>query len=477
MRNPNVLLICVDHFPGLLLGAAGHSHIQTPTLDRLCENGIRFDQAYSATPTCIPARRALMTGTTSKTHGDRIFKEKEPMDHSLPTMAQTFRDAGYQAYAVGKLHVYPQRDRIGFDDVILNEEGRHHLGGGKDDYELFLEREGYAGQEYTHGMGNNDYYVRPWHLPEAYHPTYWTTKEMCKTIQRKDPTKPSFWYCSYTAPHPPITPPNEYLDMYRDIGVDEPMIGDWAMDPENFPYALKKHQSRWLNLSKNDVKMMKMGFYAQCTYIDHQIRLLLGTLREEGLMDDTIIMLTCDHGDMLMHHNLLCKPPMYEYSSKIPMILVPNKESKVKQHHFIDHRLAELRDVMPTLLDLCSVNIPKTVEGISLVSGEMREHLYCEHHEGDKAMRMIRYKEYKLIWYPVGNQFHLFNLETDPFEMKNIGEDPKYASIKKELCNILLSELYGSDEKWVSNSKLIGEPDKEFIPIQERSYLGQRGWR
>ena len=92
------------------------------------------------------------------------------MDPSLPTMAQTFRDAGYQAYAVGKLHVYPQRDRIGFDDVILNEEGRHHLGGGSDDYERYLHDHGYGGQELTHAMGNNSYTVRPWHLPGAVPP-------------------------------------------------------------------------------------------------------------------------------------------------------------------------------------------------------------------------------------------------------------------------------------------------------------------
>src|SRR6056297_3057718 len=107
MKQKNVLLICTDHWPGLLMGAADHPAIMTPTLDRLCKDGIRFDQAYSTTPTCIPARRALMTGTTSKTHGDRTFRERAPMDPALHTLAQTFRDSGYQADAVGKMHVYP----------------------------------------------------------------------------------------------------------------------------------------------------------------------------------------------------------------------------------------------------------------------------------------------------------------------------------------------------------------------------------
>ena len=105
--RPNVLFICVDHWPGPLMGCMGHERVLTPTLNELANNGVLFTQAYSATPTCTPARRALMTGTTAKTHGDRTFREHEPMDPALPTMPQVFRDHGYQAYAVGKLHVYP----------------------------------------------------------------------------------------------------------------------------------------------------------------------------------------------------------------------------------------------------------------------------------------------------------------------------------------------------------------------------------
>ena len=104
--RPHVLLITTDHWPAALLGVAGHPTVQTPTLNQLACNGVRFTQAYTECPVCIPARRTLMTGTPPRTHGDRVFKPNEPMP-DLPTLAQTFRDAGYQAYAVGKLHVYP----------------------------------------------------------------------------------------------------------------------------------------------------------------------------------------------------------------------------------------------------------------------------------------------------------------------------------------------------------------------------------
>ena len=136
-RKPNILAICVDHWPGGFMGVAGHSTVSTPTIDQLARNGVRFSNAYSSTPTCIPARRALMTGTTARTHGDRVFSEWLKMPNR-PTLAQTLSEASYQTYAVGKLHVYPQRDRIGFHDALINEEGRHHLGLKADDYELFL---------------------------------------------------------------------------------------------------------------------------------------------------------------------------------------------------------------------------------------------------------------------------------------------------------------------------------------------------
>ena len=477
MARTNVLLICADHWPGPLLGAAGHERVLTPTLDRLAANGTLFTQAYTATPTCIPARRALMTGTTARTHGDRVFDEHLRMDPALPTMPQVFRDNGYQAYAVGKLHVYPQRDRIGFDEVILCEEGRHHLGGDDDDYERFLRQEGYPGQELTHAMGNNVYTTRPWHLPEHCHPTNWTVREMSRAIQRRDPTRPAFWYCSFIAPHPPVVPPQPYYDLYERLGVEEPVAADWAADPDGLPCALRLHRAKAPPMSEAEIRLARQAFYGQCTYIDHQIRLLVGCLREEGLLDDTILMFTSDHGDMLGHHGLWAKPPMFEWSAKIPMIMMPAAGCERSAPDQRDDRLAELRDVMPTLLDLCGVPVPETVEGLSLVSDSRREHLYCEHSEDERAMRMVRRGSHKLIWYPVGNRLQLFDVDRDPMEMRDLSGDPAHAGVLEDLARRLAGELYGSDERWARDGRLVGEPDREVAPAPNRGLSGQRGWR
>jgi arylsulfatase A-like enzyme len=473
--RPNVLLVCVDHWPGTLLGCEGHSHVLTPTLDMLAGNGVRFSRAYSEVPVCIPARRNLMTGCAARTHGDRRFKAV-PFPEGLRTMPQAFRDHGYQAGAVGKLHVHPQRNRIGFDEVILHEEGRH-LDIARDDYEQFLADHGVAGQEFTHGMGSNLYTVRPWHLEERFHPTHWTTRQACRMIQRRDPTRPAFWYCSYTQPHPPIAPLGAYLEMYRDLGVDEPFAAEWSRDMQALPLALQVHSNDRPRINARDTRMARMGFYAQCTYIDHQLRLLVGTLREEGILANTILMFTCDHGDMLGTHGLWAKSLMYEGSARIPMILAPAAKDARTGHHREDRRLVELRDVMPTLLDLCGLPIPPSVEGLSMVGPRQRDCLYGECYENERASRMLRTPRHKLIWYPHGNRLQLFDLENDPREMRDLAGDPAHATLLAELEGKLAGQLYGQDLGWVRDGRLAGAPTRTYAPEPVHGLANQRGWR
>jgi len=317
--RPNVLLVTMDQWPGKLMGAASHGAVLTPTLDHLARLGTRYPRTYSECPICIPARRTLMTGTAPRTHGDRVFLPAATMPE-LPTLAQTFRNAGYQAYAVGKLHVYPQRDRIGFDDVLLAEEGRPHLGA-IDDYDLYLAEAGHAGEQFGHGMNNNDYLFRPWHLPERTHVTNWITREAAKMVKRRDPRRPAFWHVSYTHPHPPLVPLESYLAMYRTLDVDAPLRADWADRP--LPRALATVRAHWGDqVPPARLAAIRRAFYALCTHIDHQLRVLFGTLREEAVLDDTIVMVTADHGDMLGDFGLWAKRLFYEGSAQVPMILM-----------------------------------------------------------------------------------------------------------------------------------------------------------
>lgn len=474
----NVLLICTDHWPGSLLGVEGHPAIETPTVDELARNGIRFSRAYSECPVCIPARRTIMTGTTPRTHGDRVFHEEWTMPR-LPTLASAFRSAGYQTFAAGKLHVYPQRDRIGFDDVLLAEEGRGQWGV-VDDYEAYLGDNGHAGRQFAHGMSNNQYVARPWHLPEHLHVTNWTTEQMERIIKRRDPQRPSFWYLSYTHPHPPLVPLPYYHDLYARREIDEPVVGAWAEDPANLPYKTKKswELGRWT--SPASVRAARVAFYALCTHIDHQIRRVIGTLREEGELDRTIIMFTADHGEMLGDHRLWAKRIFYENSTRIPMIVaLPDRAraggTRDARGCVVDDRLVGLQDVMPTLLDLSGIEPPEACDGRSMFEEGRRGYLYGEEGEGATASRMIRTDRFKLIYYPAGNRVQLFDLEEDPRECNDLDGTEAGNRIRSELVPMLVKELHGDDRSWLNREELVGIPEPEYRYQPRAGLFGQRG--
>lgn len=470
---PHVLLVTTDHWPASLLGAAGHPAIQTPTLDQIARNGVRFTNAYSECPVCIPARRTLMTGTPPREHGDRTFQVTLPMPE-MPTLAETFRNAGYQTFAVGKLHVYPQRARIGFDEVLLAEEGRPHWGV-VDDYDIFLGDRGYAGRQFDHAMSNNEYAARCWHLPEDCHVTNWTTREMARAIRRRDPTRPGFWYLSYTHPHPPLVPTSTYWEMYRDVEPLLPEIGSWAEDFDSLPFRLKGHRDGWHVDSEAQIRTALRAFYALCTQIDHQLRLVIGTLREEGVLDDTIILFTSDHGDMLGQHGLWAKRLYYENSANVPMLLMGTAGCDRVGENRTDSRLVGWQDVMPTLLDLAGIEIPESVTGRSMVADNPREYLYGECNEGATASRMIHDGRFKLIYFAAGNRVQLFDLENDPGELTNLADSRDHRPKREELLSKLVGELYGSDRDWLQNGELVGLPEPEYQPQPNRGLSLQRG--
>lgn len=473
MNKPNILLVVTDHWSARLLGATGHPAIHTPVLNQLCKNGTRFTNCYSEHPVCIPARRTLMTGSSARKHGDRRFQPRLEMPN-LPTMAQTFRDAGYQAYAVGKTHTYPQRDRIGFDDVLLDDEGRT-LYGVSDDYEIFLGDQGQVGKQFGHGMSNNAYHTATWHLDEDLHATNWATDAMARFVRRRDPKRPSFWYLGYRHPHPPLVPPARFLKYYDGVDLDAPHVGDWAGDVSRLPYHLQGVAARGEPYGEREALEARRFFYALCTQIDQQLGSLIGTIREEGILDNTIIMFTSDHGDMLGNHNLWAKQTFYEGSAGIPMVLMGTEADRRVGFSDTDDRLVGLKDVMPTLLDLAGIDIPDSVEGLSMVGDQKRDYLYGEFGEDKHCSRMIRSGQYKLIYYPVGNVFHLFDLENDPDEMVNLADDATMANVKSRLTGLLVDELYGSDDAWIVDGALQGLPAQTFRPGPNRGLSLVRG--
>lgn len=483
-EQPNVLLICTDHWQASALGCAGHPSLMTPTLDQIAACGVRFTQAYSASPSCIPARRSLMTGMTPRANGLNHYREGVDLP-DVTTMAQAFRDAGYQAFGVGKLHLSPQRTRAGFDDVLLEEQGRHQLqnipDGAADDYELFLARQGFGGQEYAGGMCHNDFITRPWHLPEHCHPINWAARELCTFIRRRDATRPQFWYLSFSAPHPPLTPLPDYLEQVQQLPLPPVARGDWAAAYDELPWVLRglNHPPSlaMMRATPEQVELSRRAYLATLTQIDHQIRVVIGYLREANLLTNTIICFTSDHGHTVGEHGLWCMTPFLESTAKIPLLLMaPENEPRVVPGT-TDDRLADFGDIMPTLLDLAGIPIPDHCDQLSLVGEERRTRLYGEHGEGPYGMRMIREGEWKLIYYAAGNRFQLFHTAEDPQDLHDRSDDARYSDVMDRLQKRLADELYGEALHWLQDGQFVGlpEPPEPFTP--DRRFRAQRGLR
>jgi arylsulfatase A-like enzyme len=178
---------------------------------------------------------------------------------------------------------------------------------------------------------------------------------------------------------------------------------------------------------------------------------------------------------MLGNHGQWAKRLFYEDSSCVPMILVGTADDERVGHHRIDNRLIGWQDIVPTLLDLAGIDIPESVEGISMVGEETRQHLYGECGNGHTTTRMIHDGRHKLIYYPVGNRAQLFDLEEDPKEINELKGQSSHARVEHHLRDLLAQELYGGDEEWVKNGEWIGLPDRKYVPSPNRGLSGQRG--
>jgi arylsulfatase len=460
----NLVLVTVDQWHHAAFSHAGHPVVETPTIDLLARMGTRFTRCFSECPVCIPARNTLMTGTTPRTHGDRVYREGRPAPEA-PWLAGCLREAGWQTAAAGKLHVFPQRRRIGFDDVRLHEEGRAQFGV-VDDYDTWLAERGFPGQQHAHGLGNNSYEARPWHLPEDCHPTAWTAREFCRLLRRRDPTRPGFWYLSFNGPHPPLAPPAALLDYYRTRPAPEPPTPTWAL-PAHLtadPHA---------PCTPAAAAEARRAYWAACAYIDQQLRMVMGTLRDEGLFDTTAILFTGDHGEQLGWHGQWGKWAMYEGSAHVPSILVLPPGHPQARPGAIDARPCGLADVMPTLLGLAGVAVPARVEGRSLL-GAPGAIAHSEWGEDARAQRMACDGRWKAVWHAGGNRTQLFDLDTDPDELSDRADDPACAAIRERLMAVIRERLYGTDSTFVRDGVLVGA-DPLPVPGPARTFGNARG--
>ena len=465
--HPNLVLITVDQMRRDCMGAAGHPYVETPNLDAMCARGHRFLHAYSATPSCIPARAALLTGLGQRAHRRVGYQDGVTWDYAHTLPGELTR-AGYQTQCIGKMHVAPARNRCGFENVILHDGYLHydrnvHRPGadsyeGTDDYLHWLRKRLPGADLSDSGLGCNSWVSRPWPYAEELHPTNWCASETIDFLRRRDPTRPFFLHTSFVRPHSPLDPPAYYMDLYLRKEIPLPPVGDWA-NASDWEKNGMMTDCNWGIIPPDALRRARAAYYGLITHIDHQIGRILQAFGEYGLMDNTIFLFTSDHGDMLGDHNLFRKALPYEGSAGIPLILFDPANLLGISRGRTYSALTELRDVMPTMLELAGAEIPPEVEGKSLLGalkgGVLREYLHGEHELGDHSTQFIVTEHDKYIWYSGSGQEQYFNLERDPEERRNrIGESDCQGRVN-ELRKQLIAELSGREEGYTDGSSLI----------------------
>ena len=471
-KRSNVLLICVDQWRGDALSGAGHPVVKTPYLDEIADMGTRFSRAYSATPTCVPSRAALLTGQSQERHGRTGYRDGIPFAEAHPvTMPGELRRQGYQTQAIGKMHVYPERSRCGFDDVRLHD-GFLHFGrryGGRhlvanDDYLTWLRRQpgidalaDYADD----GLGCNSMVALPWNRAEHLHPTNWVAQETVDWLARRDPTVPFFLYASFHRPHAPFNPPQWAFDQYLHGPHVTPPRGDWI---EKFAEFRRDnyHQTHLGRLDPQSHHRAMSGYYGNISHIDVQINRMLETLTEYELLDETSILFVSDHGEMMGDHDMYRKSVGYEGSAHIPLLirLAPAFFPNAPRRQVID-AVAELRDVMPTVLELARADIPPSVDGRSLlpfVLGEepdWRTEIHGEHVHWDQSLQWVTDGKRKFLWASERGIEQFFDLEQDPHEIHDLIEDSERKDEINRWRQVLIDYLTDREEGFVQEGALV----------------------
>jgi arylsulfatase len=430
MEKPNILLIMCDQLRADALGSYGNSLVRTPNIDRIAQQGVVFNRAYSRTPVCVPARYGLMSGKAPFQLG--LIDNGPYKKNFTDPLPQKLKEQGYFTCAVGKMHFSPVREHYGFDRMYLSEEipGHYH----DDDYLQFLRRSGYGHVVEPHGKRSAAYYVpQTSELPEEMHTTAWTANTTCDVI-RQNSNRPFFIYTSFIKPHPPFDPCEPYERMYAPEEVPMPIRREEERSPVDLAIALQNDYkvNGIENVSDDDVRKMRSHYYGLVSQIDKQVGKIINTLEQYNLLDNTLIIFTADHGEMLGDHYSFGKRTYYESSARIPLILSwPNKF----KHNGQREHLAVLEDIYATAIAAAGGKVPEDSSGINLSGvavdrgGSLRDEVYAEFGKGRMLKFMLRWDDYKYVYHTNGGIETLFNLREDPDEFRNIAAD------HKEICD------------------------------------------
>lgn len=457
-RRPNILVVVADDHRADCVSGDRISGPATPTLDALMQRGTHINGARIAggndPAVCVPSRAALMTGrlphrALSDPHAKSIA-ENQRIEGSLTTMAEAFRRAGYESYAVGKWHNdtasftrgFTGGTRLFFDGMCEHRNPPLHTfdSTGKYDPASAQKVQGFSSEIFAKGAAD---FLR----------------------QRKDSDAPFFLYVAFTSPHDPRTPLPEYRQRYDSASIRLPENFATEHPFDNGELKIRDEMLAETPRSPAEIQKQLADYYALIEHHDHEFGRVLSALDASGESENTIVVYTADHGLAIGSHGLLGKQNLYEHSLKVPMILAG---PRIAAHRKLKADLPSY-GLFPTLCDLTSVAVPDSVEVESWADRLNSNSVAadsdpepCFSHYRD-VQRAINLGQWKLIHYDVAGTTHrqLFDLEADPAELQNLIEDPD--------CQKRIAKMSALLETWWTNGPGAQSGTLSEVPLSPRS--------
>lgn len=444
-QNYNILFIIADDLTATAVSAYENKACQTPNIDRLAAQGVRYTRAYCQFPVCGPSRASFMFGYYP--HATTTFGYVSGRDNVGPdrkSWSQLFKENGYYAARVSKIF------HMGVPGDI--EKGSD----GTDDEASWTERFNSQGPEWTAPgegelvqgnpdgtlpiKGGNVMTIVKADGDDLVHSDGKTAQKAVELLrQHKD--KPFFLAVGFVRPHVPFVAPKPYFEPYpyQEMKMPESVENDWDDIPERGINYVTSVNGK---MSREQEKKAIAGYYASVAYMDAQVGKVLNTLKEEGLEDNTIVIFTSDHGFHLGEHRFWMKVSLHEESARVPLIVkVPGKKPAVC------HSFVELLDLYPTVAELAGLQTSEHLQGKSLVktlddpAHKVRDMAFSVSQGGRTFL--LRTDKWAYIQYDedAGSGIELFDMENDPKQFTNLAESPEYASVVADFRQKLKDKL------------------------------------
>ena len=479
MTRPNVLLICTDQQRYSALGAQGNTEIDTPNLDRLAARGTLFDRCYVQCTVCAPSRASLMSGQYVHSHG--LHANGVAIPEHVRLLPQALHEAGYDTGLVGKWHLHactagrtepaPPGMRVwqwAHDPYRGSSENRYHQwlrAAHPALYDRLVRQDG-PDVGALPGSGANDFDV----VPTEAHFSHWVGEETIRFItEAREPDRPFFFIANFFDPHHSFGAPKEYMDRYRHelsrpITTPDELTGKPAILAEASRETYAGVARGYVDYTPEELQDVKAAYYAMVSLVDDEVGRILAALDAEGLAQDTLVIFTSDHGEMLGDHQLMLKGPFcYDQQIRVPLILAGPGVAEGR-------RVADpvqWIDLTATIVELSGAELPAQ-QGMSLMplcgpaaepGAAHRGWALCEYRDSGESydpqvhVSMLTDGKWKLAVHHGSpatareRTGELYDLTADPDELINRWDDPACAGTRAELTALLLDVLVATENR------------------------------